>query len=432
MRKNIKSLFSTILTVILISCGSDSQNTSINNSSISLPSASTLQVNVKKTFCADPNCVNIYDKDSFPAFKLIYYELLFTVTNTSTANRSLSVVIKIPNSEDIRIRAKDFQGPNPVISPPTPEKDRLSDKLVLTTTINGISYTAQPGTNTFYYVWELVGLNETTPDDSLESSYIIINDGVTEKTETKTFRFVGKLAPLAKPLISLQGDEIIWNPSVVDNPTYDVYLNDELKREKTPINKISISDLDGGNHKVVVMARGDRSNFTNSEPTNFNFAKLFSPTIINSRSENKKTITWESISGANQYELFNGLNKFAINTTSVLLDEVIELPGTYQVDIRAISALATVAQSKPSNRLTVIKLASPVIEKLNAGTISWPAVPNATGYIVLNNSFISEPITTLQYNLLSGPNSNVQVIAISSENNVLDSGLSNIINYDLG
>jgi hypothetical protein len=89
-------------------------------------------------------------------------------------------------------------------------------------------------------------------------------------------------------------------------------------------------------------------------------------------------------------------------------------------------------RSKASNILSVTKLNSPVISKANAALITWPAVVGATAYIVYNNSFVSEPITETQFNLLSGPESSVKVIAISTENNVLDSGFSNIITYNLG
>jgi hypothetical protein len=146
----------------------------------------------------------------------------------------------------------------------------------------------------------------------------------------------------------------------------------------------------------------------------------------------KKSLNWEPISGASEYLVSNGIRTIKTSGLSISLEDIIDIAGTYTVDVRSLSNLNTVIRSKSSNTISVTKLSSPVVTKANAGLITWSAVPGAEGYIVYNNSFISEPITGTQYNLLSGPESTVKVIAISSETNTLNSGFSNIINYNLG
>jgi hypothetical protein len=442
----IKAKVFLVLSILLASCSGNDSNNMVPSSLPTNPSnvtASTnvsgsvitndLDISINALFCPVNSCEIVYENDEFPSFRKIFYRLEFTVFNKNNTNRPLSISIKIPNSSDIQIINKTHNSgaPDPNI-PPIPTQELIDGRLVDVTTITGISYTAQPGSGSFFYVFEMTGLRET-PSNIFESSYVnrVINNQFILLQPVR-FRFVGSIPKLVQPTLSILGNEVRWDHSPLNLPRYDVQINSEEKQISLNTNKISIDHLASGNHTIKVTSKGDGFTFRNSDESILNFSKISAPTVVNSIINNEKMISWQAISGATSYEISNGISKRQTNDLTIKLTDVISTEGTFNLSVISMSSTQNIAQSSQSNVIVAIKLNAPIINKINAGLIRWSEVPNATGYIVINNGIVSETITSLEWNLQSGPNSNVQVMAISSLPNVLDSGWSNNINYNLG
>ena len=436
----IKAKYLIVFLISLASCDNNSSlpnpTSSITNSSFTSMSSvipNDLDISINALFCPVSNCEVVYENDEFPAFRKIFYKLEFNVFNKMNTNRTLSISIKIPYSEEIQLINKTHNSgaPDPNI-PPQPIQELIDGRFVDVTTITGISYTAQPGSGSFFYIFEMTGLRET-PSNVFETSYIyrVINNQDI-RLQPIRFRFIGSLQRLVQPTLTILENEIVWTHSQLAFPRYDVQINDEEKQISITTNRVSIDYLSSGNHSVKVTAKGDGFTFRDSEVTIFNFSKLASPTITNSITNNDKLLSWQAISGASQYEVFNGIDRFLTNDLSIKLTDIVKTEGSFNTTVRSLSSSQNVSQSSASNVVIIIKLVSPSITKVNAGLIRWNAVPNASGYVVINNGVISAPQNSLEWNLLSGPNSQVQVLAISDLPNILDSGFSNIISYNLG
>jgi len=442
----IKAKVFLVLSILLASCSGNDSNNMVPSSLPNNPSNVTASTNVSGSviandldisfndlFCPVSNCDVVYDNEEFPSFRKIFFRLEFTVLNKTNTNQPLSISIKIPNSSDIQIINKTHNSGAPVPNIPTQGVPELiNGRFVEVITITGISYTAQPGIGSFFYVFEITGLSET-PDNVLEYSFVnrVINNQMI-LLRPVTFRFVGSIPKLVQPTLIIIGNEVRWNHSSLTFPRYDVQINNEEKQISLNTNKISIDHLASGNHTIKVTSKGDGFTFRNSDESILNFSRISAPTVVNSIINNEKMISWQAISGATSYEISNGISKRQTNDLTIKLTDVISTEGTFNLSVISMSSTQNIAQSSQSNVIVAIKLNAPIINKINAGLIRWSEVPNATGYIVINNGIVSETITSLEWNLRSGPNSNVQVMAISSLPNVLDSGWSNNINYNLG
>ncbi len=142
---------------------------------------------------------------------------------------------------------------------------------------------------------------------------------------------------------------------------------------------------------------------------------------------NQKTVTWNSVSGAEKYEVTVGINKY--ETTECSYEISVTEVGVYQVSVKALDK-----DQKPSLQSNVLTyeakasktpLDTPVLS-ISGNVITWSVVENASRYEVFYNGVLKDTVETNSYDFkeIKVGTYKISVKAITQSINFTDSELS--------
>ena len=218
----------------------------------------------------------------------------------------------------------------------------------------------------------------------------------------------GENAPVAlsAPQIEIAENVISW--AAVDNADgYEVYENGSKVKSQTETT-YTITQSVPGTYSYTVKATSNNSNYTKSPSSNAveytaSAIQLAAPVIRLSND----VIEWTAIAHADLYEVYEGETVVSrqANTTYKIVKSAV---GNYTFKVKALS-ISGYTESNFSNVETytyqpqtveATQLDAPSISiNPQTGVITWTAVPNATGYAVYENGFITANVTGTSYTI---------------------------------
>lgn len=253
----------------------------------------------------------------------------------------------------------------------------------------------------------------------------------------------GENAPVAlsAPEISLSNNVISW--SAVDNAdSYEVYENGSKVKSQTETT-YTITQSVPGTYSYTVKATSNDSNYTKSPSSNAveytaSAIQLAAPVIRLSND----VIEWTAIAHADLYEVYEGETVVSrqANTTYKIVKSA---AGNYTFKVKALS-ISGYTESNFSNAVTYTYNPQPVdTTQLDApsisinsqtGVITWTAVPNATGYAVYENGFITANVTGTSYTITQTKMGTYSyyVSALSNKTGYSESDPSNTVTFEVG
>ena len=240
--------------------------------------------------------------------------------------------------------------------------------------------------------------------------------------------------PLTAPVILLDGKVVKWN-AVTHADSYDVYVNDALTAT-VETTSYTLNYTEYGKYAVIVIAKSDDEQYTNSLPSNqvvyeIKRPKLTAPDI----SLKGNVVSWTAITGATSYEIYiNNMLRTTVPTTTYTIS--VTVGGTYNIKIKAIGA--GYDSSEYSNTVEYkyeppkTPLAAPFIE-LDGNVISWVSVAHATSYKIYVNDAPKTTVTASPYTITDTEPGRytIKVRAVPSDSLYSESELSNGVVYIL-
>ena len=268
-----------------------------------------------------------------------------------------------------------------------------------------------------------------------------------------TFLSTSTVTPLQAPVLTLDADghTIRWN-EVPIAAGYRLYVNGVFNRTFTAATRshdlVTTAGLVlGGNYQIQLRATTTSSGWSDSVLSNtiaYTHIQRQLQAPVLTLDTNGHTLRWGAVPNATGYRLYiNGVfnRTFTATATNTDLRNIAEIfdGGTYQLQLRATSTANIWNDSPLSNTISfaIPQLQAPVIT-LSGHTLSWGAVPNATGFRLYVDGIFNRTFGSAVRNhdlrsldgLISGGTYQIQLRATSTGANWVDSQLSNAVTFN--
>ena len=174
------------------------------------------------------------------------------------------------------------------------------------------------------------------------SVYAIGNGGTIINSEPSKTITIARLATPSN--IAVSGDNITWNPSVVDGINAESYIL-TINGEEYPVTgtSFSVDGLPAGEYNVTVRAIGNKVSTIDSPNSAYiKVTKLAAVTDV-AKTMGGKTLTWNPIAGATSYSVNVNGEEYIVDTPSYTTNFTTQ--GDYKITIRALSGAPNVLAS---------------------------------------------------------------------------------------
>lgn len=253
----------------------------------------------------------------------------------------------------------------------------------------------------------------------------------------------GENAPVAlsAPEISLSNNVISW--SAVDNAdSYEVYENGSKVKSQAETT-YTITQTAPGTYSYTVKATSNNSQYLKSNSSNaveytVSAGKLSAPQITLTGN----VLSWTAVDHADLYEVYEG-ETIVIRQANTSYTITKSVAGSYSYKVKALS-INGYTESEFSNVETytyqpqtveATQLDTPSISiNPQTGVITWTAVPNATGYVVYENTYVVASVTGTSYTITQTKMGTYSycVAATSNKAAYKTSEKSNVVSYEVG
>lgn len=253
----------------------------------------------------------------------------------------------------------------------------------------------------------------------------------------------GENAPVAlsAPEISLSNNVISW--FAVDNAdSYEVYENGSKVKSQAETT-YTITQTAPGTYSYTVKATSNNSQYLKSNSSNaveytVSAGKLSAPQITLTGN----VLSWTAVDHADLYEVYEG-ETVVIRQANTSYTITKSVAGSYSYKVKALS-INGYTESEFSNVETytyqpqtveATQLDTPSISiNPQTGVITWTAVPNATGYVVYENTYVVASVTGTSYTITQTKMGTYSycVAATSNKAAYKTSEKSNVVNYEVG
>ncbi len=236
---------------------------------------------------------------------------------------------------------------------------------------------------------------------------------------------------LSAPFVTLDGNVVKWL-AVSNAVSYDVHVGDDVVNVTDT--SYTVDKTAYGSYDITVVAKGDGDDYLDSKPSNKvtyvvakpEPVKLTAPTI----SLTGNVVSWTPVENAVSYDVYVNDTKVgnALTTTEYTLAET--AIGSYKIQVVAVGDGELYLNSDKSAHQTYVISATildaPILS-VQDNVVSWSAIENATGYVVIvNGTPQSEATTQTSYTVdLTVGLTTIKVVAVTTDAMFEDSAPSN-------
>ena len=237
---------------------------------------------------------------------------------------------------------------------------------------------------------------------------------------------------LATPQLNISNQMLLTWGADTDALEFEVWINGVLETTTTQ-NQLDLSTLNlgTGSHIIEVIAIGNNVFFITSDAgiTTLVIGQLSAPDVS---IDSQKIISWDSVDGANEYQIFvNGTLQATITTTTFDLKTLNLTVGDFTVTVVAIAdSVFTLDSAAGSVSFNITQLATPANLSINDRLIaSWDAVTGVWFYRgrVGTQTWLTPSLSAdLSFDNLSVGTHTLQITALSNNPFVLDSDIASV------